>query len=304
MASQISSLFPCWLGNLISMSILLVPMGIFLVLIAMATLYDCQFHCCGPQDKDEQGSVVTWDRSKRLHSWGRGIWTLWGGLSGDIRLFLAFTEWPSFPFQVLRVQWGLCRQRQAVPWDPCYPLYFPPDLSQGSSSQPWEPRGSHGELTVWLLCRAEHNVEGVVQNPTELPFSCSFSYGFTKEVMQKYKVGLCLCLLYHVRHAFRRLNALSLFSISQVHGKKILKMFQNVFCWLPLATLIDQKVLIIHGGISDTTDLDMLEKIQRDKVGFTSQLLQETTVWLICGEELISTCQLSCWKDKSNRWSS
>ncbi|XP_009884795.1 PREDICTED: serine/threonine-protein phosphatase with EF-hands 2 [Charadrius vociferus] len=62
-------------------------------------------------------------------------------------------------------------------------------------------------------------------------------YGFAKEVMQKYKV----------------------------HGKKILKMVQNVFCWLPLATLIDQKVLIIHGGISDTTDLDMLEKIQRNK---------------------------------------
>ncbi|KAJ7401431.1 Serine/threonine-protein phosphatase with EF-hands 2 [Pitangus sulphuratus] len=62
-------------------------------------------------------------------------------------------------------------------------------------------------------------------------------YGFTKEVMQKYKV----------------------------HGKKILRMFHNVFCWLPLATLIDQKVLILHGGISDTTDLDMLEKIQRDK---------------------------------------
>ncbi|XP_076193556.1 serine/threonine-protein phosphatase with EF-hands 2 [Aptenodytes patagonicus] len=62
-------------------------------------------------------------------------------------------------------------------------------------------------------------------------------YGFTKEVMQKYKV----------------------------HGKKILKMIQNVFCWLPLATLIDQKVLIIHGGISDTTDLDMLEKIHRNK---------------------------------------
>ncbi|NXE54848.1 PPE2 phosphatase, partial [Casuarius casuarius] len=50
-----------------------------------------------------------------------------------------------------------------------------------------------------------------------------------------------------------------------VHGRKILKMIQNVFCWLPLATLIDQKVLIIHGGISDTTDLDMLEKIKRHK---------------------------------------
>lgn len=79
-----------------------------------------------------------------------------------------------------------------------------------------------------------------------------------------------------------------------MHGKKILRMFQNVFCWLPLATLIDQKVLIIHGGISDTTDLNMLEKIQRDKVGFISQFSQETTVLLICGEELISTCQLSC----------
>lgn len=49
-----------------------------------------------------------------------------------------------------------------------------------------------------------------------------------------------------------------------------MKMIQNVFCWLPLATMIDQKVLVIHGGVSDTTDLDMLEKIQRNKVGFIS----------------------------------
>lgn len=135
----------------------------------------------------------------------------YGDLSGNICLFLAFTEWPSFPFQVLRVQWGLCRQRQAVPWDPCYPLYLPPDLSQGGSSQPREPRGPHGELTVRFLCGAEHDGKGVVQNPTELLFSCSFSYGFTKEVMQKYKVCLCFYLLYHVRRAFRRLDASSLF---------------------------------------------------------------------------------------------
>ncbi|CAM4656558.1 serine/threonine-protein phosphatase with EF-hands 2 isoform X3 [Lepidochelys kempii] len=62
-------------------------------------------------------------------------------------------------------------------------------------------------------------------------------YGFTKEVMQKYKV----------------------------HGKKILKMLQNVFCWLPLATIIDQKVLILHGGVSDVTDLVLLAKIPRHK---------------------------------------
>ncbi|KAM9236964.1 LOW QUALITY PROTEIN: serine/threonine-protein phosphatase with EF-hands 2 [Leptosomus discolor] len=101
-------------------------------------------------------------------------------------------------------------------------------------------RGNHEDHMVNLrygFCAGLIMMSSVSLNPTEFPFSCSFSYGFTKEVMQKYKV----------------------------HGKKILKMIQNVFCWLPLATLIDQKVLVIHGGISDTTDLDMLEKIQRNK---------------------------------------
>ncbi|KAE8630966.1 hypothetical protein XENTR_v10001034 [Xenopus tropicalis] len=66
-------------------------------------------------------------------------------------------------------------------------------------------------------------------------------YGFTKEVMKKYKV----------------------------HGKKILKMLQSVFSWLPLATLIDQKVLVTHGGVSDTTDLEILSKIERHKFAST-----------------------------------
>ncbi|XP_057628320.1 serine/threonine-protein phosphatase with EF-hands 2 [Chionomys nivalis] len=63
-------------------------------------------------------------------------------------------------------------------------------------------------------------------------------YGFTKEVMQKYKI----------------------------HGKKILKMLQDVFCWLPLATLVDEKVLVLHGGVSDRTDLDLLAKLNRHKI--------------------------------------
>uniref|UniRef100_A0A8C4RHN1 Serine/threonine-protein phosphatase with EF-hands n=1 Tax=Erpetoichthys calabaricus TaxID=27687 RepID=A0A8C4RHN1_ERPCA len=62
-------------------------------------------------------------------------------------------------------------------------------------------------------------------------------YGFTKEVMQKYKV----------------------------HGKKILRLLQIVFSWLPLATIIDQKILIIHGGISRSTDLDVIATIDRHK---------------------------------------
>ncbi|KAK3514668.1 hypothetical protein QTP70_021574 [Hemibagrus guttatus] len=62
-------------------------------------------------------------------------------------------------------------------------------------------------------------------------------YGFTKEVLGKYKM----------------------------HGKRILKLLQKIFSWLPLATVIDQKVLIVHGGISDTTDLALVARMHRHK---------------------------------------
>ncbi|KAF3825098.1 hypothetical protein GH733_005732, partial [Mirounga leonina] len=54
--------------------------------------------------------------------------------------------------------------------------------------------------------------------------------------------------------------------IFQIHGKKILKILQDVFCWLPLATLVDEKVLILHGGVSDMTDLELLAKLDRHKI--------------------------------------
>uniref|UniRef100_A0A3Q3FR74 Serine/threonine-protein phosphatase with EF-hands n=1 Tax=Labrus bergylta TaxID=56723 RepID=A0A3Q3FR74_9LABR len=63
-------------------------------------------------------------------------------------------------------------------------------------------------------------------------------YGFTKEVLGKYRV----------------------------HGKKILKLLQKIFSGLPLATVIDHKVLIVHGGISDMTDLNMISRVDRHKV--------------------------------------
>lgn len=51
-----------------------------------------------------------------------------------------------------------------------------------------------------------------------------------------------------------------------MHGKKILKLLQKIFSWLPVATVIDHKVLIVHGGISDTTDLDTIARVDRHKV--------------------------------------
>ncbi|XP_031425927.1 serine/threonine-protein phosphatase with EF-hands 2 [Clupea harengus] len=62
-------------------------------------------------------------------------------------------------------------------------------------------------------------------------------YGFTKEVLGKYRL----------------------------HGKRILKLLQKIFSWLPLATVIDQRVLIVHGGISDTTDLALITRIDRHR---------------------------------------
>ncbi|NXF09534.1 PPE1 phosphatase, partial [Smithornis capensis] len=63
-------------------------------------------------------------------------------------------------------------------------------------------------------------------------------YGFTKEVLRKYKD----------------------------HSKQILFLLRDIFSWLPLATIIDSKVLVLHGGISDTTDLNFLKKLQRNKL--------------------------------------
>ncbi|XP_028851535.1 serine/threonine-protein phosphatase with EF-hands 2 isoform X2 [Denticeps clupeoides] len=62
-------------------------------------------------------------------------------------------------------------------------------------------------------------------------------YGFTREVLGKYKL----------------------------HGKRILKLLQKIFSWLPLATVIDQKVLIVHGGLSDMTDLAVISRVDRHR---------------------------------------
>ncbi|OWR46920.1 phosphatase-7 [Danaus plexippus plexippus] len=62
-------------------------------------------------------------------------------------------------------------------------------------------------------------------------------YGFIREVHQKY------------RH----------------NAERLLKLIENVYRWLPLGTIINNRVFVVHGGISDTTDLDMLRSMERDK---------------------------------------
>ncbi|XP_075909519.1 serine/threonine-protein phosphatase with EF-hands 2-like [Petromyzon marinus] len=62
-------------------------------------------------------------------------------------------------------------------------------------------------------------------------------YGFTKEILMKYKV----------------------------HGRLMARVVRDLFSWLPLATVVDRKVLVVHGGLSAATDLELLARIDRHR---------------------------------------
>ncbi|XP_026307678.1 serine/threonine-protein phosphatase with EF-hands 1 [Piliocolobus tephrosceles] len=69
-------------------------------------------------------------------------------------------------------------------------------------------------------------------------FMMNLRYGFTKEILHKYKL----------------------------HGKKILQILEELYAWLPIGTIVDNEILVIHGGISETTDLNLLHRVERNKV--------------------------------------
>ncbi|CAF1124254.1 unnamed protein product [Rotaria sp. Silwood1] len=62
-------------------------------------------------------------------------------------------------------------------------------------------------------------------------------YGFMKEIIKKYKS----------------------------HATKLLHLFENIYSWMPIASLIDDHIFVTHGGISDITDLTKINRIQRNK---------------------------------------
>ncbi|XP_066880163.1 serine/threonine-protein phosphatase with EF-hands 1 isoform X2 [Kogia breviceps] len=69
-------------------------------------------------------------------------------------------------------------------------------------------------------------------------FMMNMRYGFTNEVLYKYKL----------------------------HGRKILQILEDIYTWLPIGTIIDNEILVVHGGISESTDLNLLHRIERNKV--------------------------------------
>ncbi|XP_008578074.1 PREDICTED: serine/threonine-protein phosphatase with EF-hands 1 [Galeopterus variegatus] len=69
-------------------------------------------------------------------------------------------------------------------------------------------------------------------------FMMNMRYGFTREILCKYKL----------------------------HGKKILQILEDLYTWLPIGTIIDDEILVIHGGISESTDLNLLHHLERNKM--------------------------------------
>lgn len=48
----------------------------------------------------------------------------------------------------------------------------------------------------------------------------------------------------------------------------LVKCFAEFYRYLPVATLIDDKIFVCHGGISDETDLHTLGDLNRFSVSF------------------------------------
>ena len=46
----------------------------------------------------------------------------------------------------------------------------------------------------------------------------------------------------------------------------LLRLFENIYRWLPVASVIDEHIFVTHGGISDITDLNAINRIKREKV--------------------------------------
>ena len=70
-----------------------------------------------------------------------------------------------------------------------------------------------------------------------------------------------------------------LFVLLQDHSTKVMRLFADIFGWLPLATVVNNKILVTHGGISNITDLAIIDKIDRHKVSMNSWSISGELLW-------------------------
>jgi hypothetical protein len=65
----------------------------------------------------------------------------------------------------------------------------------------------------------------------------------------------------------------------QHNAERLLRLIERVYRWLPLGTVVNNKVLVVHGGISDITDLDWVRNLDRHKVRYIHTLCDFIKRW-------------------------
>uniref|UniRef100_A0A183BRY1 Serine/threonine-protein phosphatase n=1 Tax=Globodera pallida TaxID=36090 RepID=A0A183BRY1_GLOPA len=91
-------------------------------------------------------------------------------------------------------------------------------------------------------------------------------YGFVKELQTKYKdsASAIIRLLEDVFSWYGFVKELQ--TKYKDSASAIIRLLEDVFSWLPLATVVDKELFVVHGGVSDKTDLDVLQRIPRNRV--------------------------------------
>lgn len=93
----------------------------------------------------------------------------------------------------------------------------------------------------------------------------------------------------------------------QHNAERLLKLIEEIYRWLPLGTIVNNRVFVVHGGISDTTDLDLLKSLDRGKV--SKYFLFSCIFFSVCFHNLFRNreekktfcCQIHARQQKS-RW--
>lgn len=101
-------------------------------------------------------------------------------------------------------------------------------------------RGMHSVevLMLLLVCMLVWRDAVFLNRGNHEDFNVNLRYGFLKEIMFKY-----------TRQA-----------------SKIVQLTEDLYSWLPVATLIDNRVFVVHGGVSSITDLKIVSAINRHQV--------------------------------------
>ena len=65
----------------------------------------------------------------------------------------------------------------------------------------------------------------------------------------------------------------------KAQATKLLHLFENIYSWLPVASVIDDRIFVTHGGISDITDINKINRIKRNKVCQALDFQRKTTIF-------------------------